>query len=100
MSRGNRKRSIEDGLAVAVATITAQHYVNAPGHGRALVQQLAGYARELVNISEDDPLLYAYAIAPYLEQMYPFVIQAYTWAQQVQSATPDELEDSGAMLCP
>lgn len=92
--------AIQEGLDRAYAECEALHYVNAPAHAHALVDQLHGLLSELHSSREDDPLLYACQCLDRLPLIAGLTIAIEKWAVAVNEATPDQIQDHGAQLCP
>lgn len=91
---------IEQAIEKSYANAEARHFVNAPSHAKAMVHQLHGQIEELDRILEDDPLLYAYQCLDRLPLIAGELIAIEKWCVAVREATPDQIQEHGAQLCP
>lgn len=78
--------------------VDALHFLNAPGHGAAILGEVKGYVASLYRNLDDDPLLAAYQIRDQLPKLYASLHQLNQWCYAVIEASPDDLPSSGARL--
>lgn len=88
-----------EGINRAVVMVTAQHYENAPGSGYAVAKYLYGILASLIKHADDDPLLFAYQLNDHLPAIASHVISLQKWSAAVIDATPEQIQDTGAIPC-
>ena len=78
----------------------ATHYPTHPAHGRAILDILYGIVSSLYKIQSDDPLIFAEQILDRMPDSAALLIRLRQWANAVHEATPDQITDKGAQICP
>lgn len=91
--------SLERSMNKALNEMVSLHFINAPSHGRSLVDVLYGHFKSLHAVETDDPLLYAYQCLDVLPKIAGLVIALEKWSIAVRDATPDQIPHTGAQSC-
>lgn len=94
------RTQLERNIQKAVDQVTAEHYINAPGHAAALVEQVSGQLDALRTTGSDDPLLFAYECRDALPRLYGYLHAINQWAYAVTEAEPGDIPETGAQICP
>ena len=84
------------GIARMLDVLDAQHYLNAPGHGTAMLERIKGEIHNLHRDRSDDPLLFAYQLRDALPRIAGLLIDLEKWGYAVLECNDPELPSRGA----